>query len=414
LTWLKTVTNASPKLGRWQMLLEQFDFEVIYKEGKLNTNADALSRITVNNTTVIELASELTEEIIHTEQTNDNILQKVRSLINGENVQVPKNSKLWPFASKIEEFFITTETDIMYRQTNDGVTQIVLPPSLHETVFEMIHEQPCVGHCGADKNDQRFSSHFYWPNIKPKIIEFVRKCRECALRKPSRENTTAPLKSIKSSKPLEILQIDFVGPFTETVDKKKYLLCCIDKFTKHAQVYATQKCDSQTVIDCLEQYCCTFGIPEKIQSDNGKAFVSNNFNTFCDVFGIKPVKSTTYHAQSQGLVEHFNGTLTKMLASYTNEKQDDWSSYVNLCVFAYNTSIQKSIKISPHEAMFGQTARTTFSSLIKHQNDVKSPAEYATKMKRHLQEIHKNVKMNQDFADEASKRILRQNKSSRR
>jgi transposase InsO family protein len=88
------------------------------------------------------------------------------------------------------------------------------------------------------------------------------------------------------------------------------------------------------------------GIPETIQSDNGKEFASHYFNTFCDVFGIKPVKSTTYHPQSQGLVEKFNGTLKTMLASYTNENQTDWSDYIHLCVFAYNTAVQKSIKIS--------------------------------------------------------------------
>jgi hypothetical protein len=48
LVWLKTTTNPSPKLGRWQMKLEEFDFEIVYKQGKLNTNADALSRIEVN------------------------------------------------------------------------------------------------------------------------------------------------------------------------------------------------------------------------------------------------------------------------------------------------------------------------------------------------------------------------------
>jgi hypothetical protein len=44
------------------MKLEEFNFEIVYKQGKLNTNADALSRIEVNNTSIIETSSELTEE----------------------------------------------------------------------------------------------------------------------------------------------------------------------------------------------------------------------------------------------------------------------------------------------------------------------------------------------------------------
>jgi transposase InsO family protein len=402
LTWLKTMTNPTPKLGRWQMILEQFDFDIIYKQGKLNTNADALSRVNINNVQV-ELACELSEETIREEQLNDATLQDVRRIMDGENIRVNKNSNLWPFVSKLDQFYIG-DNDIMYRQTNEDVTQIVLPPSLHEHVFQLLHEQPCAGHLASDKVEGRFTSQFYFPNIKPKIMEFVRKCQECALHKFSRENKIAPLQPIKSTRPLQIVQIDFTGELTTTHDGKKYILTVIDHFTKYARAYATSNRESKTVVRCLEQFICDVGgIPETIQSDNGKEFASHYFNTFCDVFGIKPVKSTTYHPQSQGLVEKFNGTLKTMLASYTNENQTDWSDYIHLCVFAYNTAVQKSIKISPHEALRGQPARTTFSSLFKHQDDVKTPAEYAVKMKKRLSEIHEIVKSNQDLADEASK-----------
>jgi hypothetical protein len=113
-------------------------------------------------------------------------------------------------------------------------------------------------HIETEKTEGCFSSQFSWPNIRPKIMEFVRKCRDCAIRKPISENTTASLQTITTTKPLEILAIDFVGPFVKTHDNKRYFLTCINHFTKHTQAYATEKCDSQTVIKCIEQYCCTF------------------------------------------------------------------------------------------------------------------------------------------------------------
>ena len=42
-----------------------------------------------------------------------------------------------------------------------------------------------------------------------------------------------------------------------------------------------------------------------------------------------------------------------MLSNYKGENQTDWTDYINLCLFAYNTAEQKSIKITSHEAMFG-------------------------------------------------------------
>jgi hypothetical protein len=69
------MTNPSSKLARWQMMLEQFDFEILYKAGKLNTNADALSRIEINSV-YIDLKSELSEDIIRREQASDVIIQE--------------------------------------------------------------------------------------------------------------------------------------------------------------------------------------------------------------------------------------------------------------------------------------------------------------------------------------------------
>lgn len=40
--------DLNTKLIRWRLRLEEYDYEIVYKKGKLNTNADALSRIAVN------------------------------------------------------------------------------------------------------------------------------------------------------------------------------------------------------------------------------------------------------------------------------------------------------------------------------------------------------------------------------
>jgi transposase InsO family protein len=44
LTWLFNVKDPSSRLMRWRLKLEEYDYEVLYKEGRQNTNADALSR----------------------------------------------------------------------------------------------------------------------------------------------------------------------------------------------------------------------------------------------------------------------------------------------------------------------------------------------------------------------------------
>jgi len=45
LIWLMNVKDPNSRLMRWRLKLEEFDYETIYKSGKTNINADALSRI---------------------------------------------------------------------------------------------------------------------------------------------------------------------------------------------------------------------------------------------------------------------------------------------------------------------------------------------------------------------------------
>ncbi|KAG5862546.1 hypothetical protein JTB14_025218 [Gonioctena quinquepunctata] len=48
LQWLFSLKDANSKLVRWRLKLGEFDYKVVYKKGKANTNADALSRVEIN------------------------------------------------------------------------------------------------------------------------------------------------------------------------------------------------------------------------------------------------------------------------------------------------------------------------------------------------------------------------------
>lgn len=48
LIWLFSLKEPNSKLVHWRLKLEEYDYKIIYKKGKYNTNADCLSRITLN------------------------------------------------------------------------------------------------------------------------------------------------------------------------------------------------------------------------------------------------------------------------------------------------------------------------------------------------------------------------------
>ena len=58
-------------------------------------------------------------------------------------------------------------------------------------------------------------------------------------------------------------------------------------------------------------------------------------------------------------VERQNQTLQAMLAAFVSTRSDDWDLFVDPVVYAYNTSRQESIGVSPYEVVFGRLPRVS-------------------------------------------------------
>jgi hypothetical protein len=71
LSWIMNIKDPSSRLLRWRIKLEEYDYEIIYKKGILNTNADALSRINGvvldddKQSPPLELTHELKKQILY-------------------------------------------------------------------------------------------------------------------------------------------------------------------------------------------------------------------------------------------------------------------------------------------------------------------------------------------------------------
>jgi hypothetical protein len=90
-----------------------------------------------------------------------------------------------------------------------------------------------------------------------------------------------------------------------------------------------------------------YGPPERVLTDQGTNFLSKLISHFSILFKIKQIKTTSYHPQTDGLVERFNRTLCDMLACYVNEEPEFWDLYHDFVKFAYNTSQHSSIDSCP-------------------------------------------------------------------
>jgi hypothetical protein len=72
LTWIVSVKDPGSRLLRWRLKLEEYDYEIVFKRGAANTNADALSRI--SQLTEVREVTESERQLVTDAETKNTIL----------------------------------------------------------------------------------------------------------------------------------------------------------------------------------------------------------------------------------------------------------------------------------------------------------------------------------------------------
>jgi hypothetical protein len=401
LLWLRTLKNPNPKLTRWLIQLEAFNFIVKYKEGRKNGNADVMSRLPEepearesNTLELIEMKSGISLNKVREAQQLDPTVRKVKTLLDSKE-DWPRTATLRPFFEKKEELFI--EEDVLCRQKDDDHVQIILPPSLHREALNYYHDAAAAGHAGIDRTEGRWTQDYYWPHARKIVAHYIRECPVCEKFKPSKENTMAELQPIVSHHPRDLLEIDFIGPLPVSRRQNRNILSIIDHFSKFAIAMPTARQDSKTVIECLTKYCSEFGTPKRILSDQGRSFVSNEFLEWCKAWNITKATSTSYHFQTQGLCERFNQAIMGILKKFAYEFQDTWCEHLPVAVYAYNSSIQDTLGLTPFEVMFGRKP-VSFAETFNNHAQEPAVSAYVSSLRRTMKKIRDEIVPRQEEA----------------
>ena len=93
--------------------------------------------------------------------------------------------------------------------------------------------------------------------------------------------------------------------------------------------------------------CATYGLPEIVHSEQGRAFETPIVRQTLEAFGTKKTHITPYHPQGDGMVERFNRSLLQLLRERRGLGTIFASSTVCL---SYCSTL---IGISPFVLMFG-------------------------------------------------------------
>lgn len=155
---------------------------------------------------------------------------------NGADSKVLRLFKQW---DKLE-----IHDGMLYRVTKDPVSkqkrfQYVLPVNLKGKTLMGVHD--LAGHQGQDRTLSLVRQRFYWPDMERDMRAHVRCCQRCVFGKSPEPAACAPLESIKSSAPMELVCMDFWSA-EDGKQRSVDVLVVTDHFTKlaHAFPFANQ------------------------------------------------------------------------------------------------------------------------------------------------------------------------------
>ena len=151
--------------------------------------------------------------------------------------------------------------------------------------------------------------------------------------------------------------MDIVGPLERTRSGHRFILVMCDYATRYPEAFPLRKITAGSVARALLQLISRVGIPHEILTDQGTAFLSKTLRQVYSLLGIKGIRTTPYHPQTDGLVERYNQTLKSMLRKFVAENGKDWDQWLPYLLFAYREVPQASTGFSPFELLYGRQVR---------------------------------------------------------
>lgn len=357
---------------RWVAKLSAFDFDVKYRAGRENVNADALSRLPRSSAVIEQVEAEVMESIpsgldgshedwFHA-QENDPDLREVRAAVymgrppsKVERVNLPVGvRRLLQHWRKL-----VVHQQVLCRHIIDPGTceerfQVVCPTARRKEVWECYHE--ATGHAGVERTLTCIRRHFFWPDMENEVREFQSGCVACSLQR-DRTEVRAPLVPMTASFPLEVVGLDFLS-LGRPEDTYQNILVMTDWFTHYAWAVPTRDQTALTTVKALWTHVISkFGCPMRFHADQGPNFEATVVRELCSLYGITKSRTTPYHPSGNGKTERLNQTLLNMLRTLSEEKQNRWPEFLPELLMAYNNMVHSVTGYTPAYLMFGRHCR---------------------------------------------------------
>ena len=260
LSYVQTTAKLAAVEQRWVAQLAQFNFDIKYRPGPSNRNADALSRLPsspgppegtaapatppAQNQAITAAPSRSAAELRQLQQADDSlryiwqVWEQQRPPTEDEKRGAdPEVRELMSQWNRLQE-----REGVLYRAVylppSRNIThQLLVPMALRSEVLEQLHDKH--GHQGSERTLALIQQRGYWPKMRASIDNWCRNCKECQVAKAVRPSIKTSMGHLLASRPLEVVAIDFTS-IERSSDGHEHLLIVTDIFSKFTQALGRQ------------------------------------------------------------------------------------------------------------------------------------------------------------------------------
>lgn len=416
-----TKKKLNRRQARWNELLADFDFKIVFRPGKQGGKPDALTRISADKP--------LDEDDDRSKHQNQTLIkpQQILRRLNPhlsltlnplENPSLQElSSEKWTQTCKEDEFCQQIRTALNNPAASRKDIQLAscalsdhsftfsgkeyVPQSLRELLLRQLHESPMHGHRGGAALYEHLNRSYWWPECHKDCIKYARGCESCQRNNPSNQKPYGFLQSLPAPQaPFRHLTLDFIGPLPpcQVRDYRfRFILQVVDRLTKRVWIIAMERLTARETAEAFLNHVVRFaGLPDSLVSDQGRSFIDQTWKDICSRLKITHHLSTTYHPQTDGQTERANKTLEVYLRHYVNYHQDDWAQHLPMAEFCCNNHVNASTGVTPFFASFGHHPRLNFLPESDSPIPRQTP-EFVSRMKLIVQQCAANMTLAQAF-----------------
>jgi len=222
LRYLMTKKDAKPRLIRWVLLLQEFDFEVKDLRGCTNQVADHLSRMEARGNVEHEVDIDYSfpdERVFaislkHTPWYADFANYIVCGLMPDELTFYQHKR----FMFDVKKYF--WDEPYLFRECADHVIRRCVPEEEAVEILHACHTSPVGGHHGGVRTAAKvLQSGYYWPSLYKDAHEFAKKCSKCQQQGGVSRRHELPLTPILGGRAIRCMGDRFYGPICELIWK---------------------------------------------------------------------------------------------------------------------------------------------------------------------------------------------------